>query len=65
MAKGYYQSLYDDLFKGSNKIATKPKTQEQKVSKQLENKKTRLKAGGVDVDKETDSRNFVEKFFKL
>ena len=54
MAKGYYQSLYDDLFKGSHKIATKPKTQEQKVSAQLENKKTRLKSGGVDVDKETD-----------
>lgn len=65
MAKGYYQNLYDDLFKGSNKIATKPKTQEQKVSTQLENKKTRLKAGGVDVDKETDSRNFVEKFFNV
>lgn len=65
MAKGYYQNLYDDLFKGSHKIATKPKTQEQKVSTQLENKKTRLKAGGVDVDKETDSRNFVEKLFNV
>ena len=65
MAKGYYQSLYDDLFKGSHKIATKPKTQEQKVSAQLENKKTRLKSGGVDVDKETDSRNFVEKLFNV
>ena len=22
MAKGYYQSLYDDLFKGNNKVST-------------------------------------------
>lgn len=65
MAKGYYQNLYDDLFKGSRKIATKPKTKEQKVATQVANKKTRLEAGGVDVDKETDSRNFVEKLFNV
>ena len=61
MAQGYYEKLYKSL-KSSNKIK---KTSLQDASSRVNNLETRLKAGGVDVDKATDKRNIIEKALNL
>lgn len=68
MAKGYYENLYNDLFKGSNKIGNKVSTSptQSKLDtnlKKIDNLKTRLEAGGVEVKE--DNRNAIEKFLGL
>ena len=71
MAKGYYQTLYEDLFGSSgltSKYYKKADTASTaykmgKLQKQIDNKKTRMDAAGVSSD--TDKRNAVEKFLGL
>ena len=71
MAKGYYQTLYEDLFGSSgltSKYYKKADTASTaykvgKLQKQIDNKKTRMEAEGVDTS--TDDRNALEKFLGL
>lgn len=71
MAKGYYQTLYEDLFGSSgltSKYYKKADTASTaykvgKLQKQIDNKKTRMEAEGVNTS--TDDRNALEKFLGL
>lgn len=55
-----YKELYEKRFK-TNPTAE----QTQKNKKTINNYKAKLAAGGVDVDKATDDRNFVERLLNL
>lgn len=69
MAQGYYEKLYKSIKSAKEASAKANRTETQKtqdnLKAQIKNKKTRLEAGGVDVDKATDSRNPLEKFLGL
>lgn len=58
----YYKNIYEKYNKLGNSL---PKTKEQNTQSQIDNLKTRMKAGGVDVDKATDKRNILEKALGL
>lgn len=71
MAKGYYQNMYENLF-GNSGLASKYYKKADtastaykvgKLQKQIDNKKTRMEAEGVDTS--TDDRNALEKFLGL
>lgn len=62
----YVTKLIEDKKKAKAKAAEGTTASKQsKLDKQIKNKKTRLAAGGVDVDKATDNRNFLEKALGL
>lgn len=66
MAQGYYEKLYKSLKDNNdnfikNNIQNTQNSKMQTLQTQIDNKKTRLESGGVDVDKELDNRNFLEK----
>lgn len=64
--KGYYEQLYHNLFKGSNKITNSvPKTNEEKVQSQIDNAKTKITKAGIDAGEVTDNRNPLEKLLNL
>ena len=77
MAKGYYENVYNNLIKETNKAAKTAESaakkayaqttlgKQSKVQKQIDNLTTRMKANGVDTSKTKDSRNAVEKFLGL
>lgn len=77
MAKGYYENVYNNLIKETNKAAKTAESaakkayaqttlgKQSKVQKQIDNLTTRMKASGVDTSKTKDSRNAVEKFLGL
>jgi hypothetical protein len=61
MAQGYYEKIYKQL-KASQKV---PVSKSARVAKNIANKKTVLKAGGVDPKKALDKRNPLEKLFNV
>lgn len=64
MAKGYYQNLYDSLFKGDNKLVNSVgKSDVDKLQRSIDIAKTKIDAAGADSS--TDSRNPLEKFLGL
>lgn len=64
MAKGYYQNLYDDLFKSNKGLAPSTKvSRHSTLDKQIKNKKARIDAAGLDSS--TDKRNGLEKLLGL
>ena len=65
MAQGYYEKLYKSIKSAKESAARANRTTADNLETQIKNKKTRLEAGGVDVDKATDSRNPLEKFLGL
>lgn len=67
MAKVNYEKVYKQLLEEeeSRKSALKKTDKKANVQSQIDNITTRMKASGVDVDKETDKRNPVEKFLGL
>ena len=60
MTQVYYQKLYNSI-----KKANQNTSKQNNLQKQIDNKTTRLKAAGVDVDKATDTRNGLEKLLNL
>ena len=61
MSQVYYQKLYNSIKKANQGASSKQAS----LQKQIDNKTTRLKSAGVDVDKATDTRNGFEKLFNL
>ena len=70
MAQGYYEKLYKELSSNRQK-ATKAAYnsttagKQSNLQKQIDNKATRLNAGGVNADEAKDSRNWFEKWAGL
>lgn len=66
MAKGKYEQLYNNLFKGDNRKSVKTvKTDVEKVQNQIDNAKTKITKADIDVDKAVDTRNPIEKMLNL
>ncbi len=66
MAKGYYEQLYHNLFKGTSKISNSiPKTDEEKVQSKINNAKTKITKAGIDAGEVADNRNPLEKLLNL
>ena len=67
MAKVNYENVYKQLRdeEEARKSALKKTDKMANVQSQIDNITTRMEASGVDVDKETDKRNVVEKFLGL
>lgn len=63
MAQGYYEKIYKDLKK--KRLSKVSASKSAKMAKTIANKKSVLKAGGVNVDKLTDKRNPLEKLFNV
>ncbi len=66
----YYKDLYENLKNDrekyiKNSFAKTPTGKKSKLETKVDNLTTRLESGGVDVNRETDNRNFLEKTLGL
>ena len=70
MAQGYYEKLYKELSSNRQKATKEAYNsttagKQSNLQKQIDNKATRLNAGGVNADEAKDSRNWFEKWAGL
>ena len=66
----YYKDLYETLKSDrekylKNSFAKTPTGKKSSLETDVDNLTTRLESGGVDVNKETDNRNFLERALGL